>query len=165
MFESSGKLITQLRQFVGTVSLFCVAVLTSGAYHQQPDLSDSVYLVVANLDDSICYMKTEEGQIINLTKLCGANISKDTVLSVRERQFLENYHRFLSKRSSSLPSVQAALLQLQQAPQTVVQYAQQICAYKKSGIVENSALQSQQRVDAEFINTIALEFYCPDLDE
>jgi len=165
MFEIAAKLITQVGQSVCAASFLLVLGLLSIVYHQQPALSHSVYLVARNLDDSICYMKTEEGQIINLNKLCSNSTSNDTVLSTLDQQFLENYQRFLSKRSTSLPSVQAALLQLQQAPQTVIQRAQQVCANIRAGMLQNSALESQESADADLINIMALEFYCPDLDE
>ena len=143
------------------IILLLIASSISILYSQQPSRSQS-----SNQGSFICYLETENGRIINLDKLCG-NITNNSVasLSATDQKFLESYKHFLSKRSPTLSSVQIALSQLQQFPQGVVQRAIRVCTERKSGISHNQVKLPQEAVDADLINLMALEYYCPELDD
>ena len=143
------------------IILLLIASSISVIYFQQPLRSQS-----SNQGSFICYLETENGRIINLDKLCG-NITNNSVasLSATDKKFLESYKYFLSKRSPTLSSVQIALSQLQQFPQGVVQRAIRVCTERKSGILHNQVKLPQEAIDADLINLMALEYYCPELDD
>ncbi|AFZ12833.1 hypothetical protein Cri9333_1952 [Crinalium epipsammum PCC 9333] len=146
------------------IILLLIASSISVFYFQQPLRSQS-----SNQGSFICYLETENGRIINLDKLCGniTNITNNSVasLSATDQKFLESYKYFLSKRSPTLSSVQIALSQLQQFSQGVVQRAIRVCTERKSGISHNQVKLPQEAVDADLINLMALEYYCPELDD
>lgn len=110
-------------------------------------------------------MQTGDGRIINLYQLCVDRKSSNTALSTTDRQFLESYQSFLRKRLGTSPLVQTALAQLQQAPQSIVERAKGVCAAIRTGKPQNSTPPPQGNIDADLINTMALEYYCPDLDD
>ncbi|MBD2386670.1 DUF732 domain-containing protein [Cylindrospermum sp. FACHB-282] len=111
-------------------------------------------------------MQTNEGQIINLSKLCGINKIQvlKSKLSTTDQQFLEDYKSFLRKRQRGLPLINNALSKAQQSPEDIVQHAKRICSSIKTGTPENSQ-EISANIDADIINTMAVEYYCPELDD
>ncbi len=158
MFKMAVQQISKVRQSLPTVSTLLIASLLTILYTPLPSLPQS-----SAEGDLICYLQTEDRQIINLSKLCGSTTPKPA-LSVTDQQFLETYRSFLSKRSRTLPSIVAALSQLQQSPQAVVERATRICTDIKSGTLSRDQLP-QGTVDSDLINLMALEYYCPELDD
>ena len=134
MFKIGVQQISKVSQSLPTISRLLIASLISILYTQQPSLSQS------NAEgDLICYLQTEDKRIVNLSKLCGLTTPKPT-LSVTDQQFLKTYKSFLSKRSRTLPSIVAALSQLQQSPPAVVERATRICINIKSGTLNRDQL-------------------------
>ncbi len=159
--------ISQIGRWVWAMSLLLAPCSISIFYEQQPAVAQLSYLVASDPGDLICYMQTEDGRIINLSKLC---VDKQSTynykaISTTDQQFLRNYQSFLRKRLGTSPLVQTALSQLQQAPQTVVERARRVCAAMSSGVAQNSPPPPQGNIDADLINTMAVEYYCPNLDD
>lgn len=133
------------------VSAFCV---------QLPALSQPMM----NPEDSICYMQTADGRTINLSNLCGGRRTVATpALSGTDQQFLGEYQSFLNRRINTSPHVRTALAQAQRSPQSVVERARGVCSSIQAGISPDSTVE--QTIDADLINTMALEYYCPEFDE
>ncbi|BAZ28262.1 hypothetical protein NIES4074_06930 [Cylindrospermum sp. NIES-4074] len=133
---------------------------------QQTALSESGNSLALASEDFVCYMRSNDGQIINLTKLCSLNnheVGKSN-LSTTDQQFLENYKSFLRKRIGGSPLINNALSQAQKSPEDIVQRAKSICASIKTGTSKNSQVNSGN-IDADIINTMAVEYYCPELDD
>lgn len=158
MSKMAVKRISKVRQSLCTVSTLLIASSITILHPQPPSLSQS-----NAVGDLICYLQAEDGRIINLSKLCGLT-TPSPALSVTDQQFLETYRSFLSKRSRTLPSIVAALSQLQQSPQAVVERATRICTDIKSGTLSRDQLP-QGAIDSDLINTMALKYYCPELDD
>jgi len=117
-----------------------------------------------NPEDSICYMRTADGRAINLSNLCGGRrTGVSPALSGTDQQFLAEYQNFLSRRINTSPLVRTALAQAQQSPQSVVERARSVCSSMQAGIYPDSTVG--QTIDADLINTMALEYYCPEFDE
>jgi hypothetical protein len=133
-----------------TVGAFCVQL----AALSQP---------MMNPEDSICYMQTADGRTLNLSNLCGGRRTVATpALSGTDQQFLAEYQNFLSRRINTSPLVRTALAQAQQSPQSVVERARGVCSSIQAGIPDSTV---EQTIDADLINTMALEYYCPEFDE
>jgi hypothetical protein len=133
------------------VSAFCV---------QLPALSQPVM----NPEDSICYMQTSNGRTLNLSNLCSGRRTVATpALSGTDQQFLAEYQNFLGRRMNTSPLVRTALVQAQQSPQSIVDRARGVCSSIQAGISPEST--AEQAIDADLINTMALEHYCPEFDE
>lgn len=119
---------------------------------------------VMNPEDAICYMQTADGRAINLSNLCGGRRTGATpALSGTDQQFLAEYQNFLSRRINTSPLVRTALAQAQQSPQSVVERARSVCSSIQAGRHPDSTVG--QTIDADLINTMALEHYCPEFDE
>lgn len=117
-----------------------------------------------NPEDSICYMQTADGRTINLSNLCGGRRTVATpALSGTDQQFLGEYQSFLNRRINTSPHVRTALAQAQRSPQSVVERARGVCSSIQAGISPDSTVE--QTIDADLINTMALEYYCPEFDE
>lgn len=158
--------MSKIGRFICTVSWLLVHCSIGILGHQKSALSESAYLVAIDPGDLVCYMQTRDGRIINLNKLCiNNNRSNQTVLSTTDQQFLEEYQSFLRKRAGTSPLVSIAFTKLQQSPQAVVERAQEVCATIRSGNQQNSTQQPQRNIDADLINTMAVDYYCPDLDD
>jgi hypothetical protein len=133
---------------------------------QKTALSESSDLIEITPADLLCYMQSNDGQMINLAQLCGVNNNGVVTsnLSTNDQQFLENYKVFLRRRIGSSPLIDDALSQAQQSPENVVKRAKGICASIKTGTPE-SIQQISGNVDADLINLMAVEYYCPELDD
>jgi hypothetical protein len=129
-------------------------------------LSESGNSLALASEDFVCYMQSNDGQIINLTKLCSINNNEvvKSNLSTTDKQFLENYKSFLRQRQRGSPLINNALSQAQESPEDIVQRAKRICASIKTGTSKNSQVNSGN-IDADIINTMAVEYYCPELDD
>lgn len=158
IFKMAAQQISKVRQSLTTVSTLLIASLIAILHTELPSLSQS-----SAEGELICYLQTEDRRIIDLSKLCGLT-TPTPALSVTDQQFLETYRSFLNKRSRTLPSIAAALSQLQQSPQAVVERATRICTNIKSGTLNRDQLP-QGAVDSDLINIMALEYYCPELDD
>lgn len=117
-------------------------------------------LAAIDLEESICYMHTRDGQVVNLNKLC---TGKDTPISLTDQRFLEKYQSLLRRRLSVSPAVQTALVQTQQNPQAAVQRAQAICTAIRTG--QPQAQPPTELIDADIFDTIAPKYYCPELND
>jgi hypothetical protein len=116
--------------------------------------------------DFLCYMQRSDGQVINLTKLCGIkkNTVVETAISPMDKQFLEQYKFFLKKRLGGSPLISSALSQAEASPENVVKRARGICGAMQSRNPANLDAISRN-IDADIINTMAVEYYCPELDD
>ncbi|QXE26350.1 hypothetical protein B6N60_05081 [Richelia sinica FACHB-800] len=132
----------------------------------QAALSESGNSTANAARDFLCYMQRSDGQVINLTKLCG--IKKNPVLkstiSSTDQQFLQQYKFFLKKRLGGSPLISSALSQAESSPENVVKRARGICGVIQSRDSANLDAISRN-IDADLMNTMAVEYYCPELDD
>jgi len=158
--------MSKIGRLVYTVSLLLVPCSIGVLYHQQSAFSQSAHLVAIDPGDLVCYMQTRDGRIINLNKLCiNNNRRNEIILSTTDQQFLEEYQNFLRKRVGTSPLVSTALAQLRRSPQAIVERAKGVCATIRTGKPQNSTQQPQGNIDADLINTMAVDYYCPNLDD
>lgn len=159
MFNFVTSSTAKAKRSLGPLSLWVVVSAIVGIGSASTALAES-----SPPSDLLCYLQTENGQLVNLSRFCGSSENQARELSPTDQQFLKVYKGFLSKRSQSLPSVAAALSQVQQSPQTVVARAKRICTDVRSGALSQDQLP-QTAVDSDLMNTMAFEYYCPDLDD
>ncbi|XHX77864.1 MAG: hypothetical protein RBJ76_26085 [Stenomitos frigidus ULC029] len=162
LFAFAGKQIKHVGRSPSLFTLLLASAAIGVLNHPQPAFSQTSFLTALNPDDFICYMKTSDGRVLNLTKLCGGD--KETVggISTTEQSFLDSYRAFLGKRSTRLPAVQAALSLAQQNPQAVLQRAQAVCTALRTGQPQPT---TAGQVDGDLFETLAPEYFCPELDE
>ncbi|MDX2100630.1 MAG: DUF732 domain-containing protein [Leptolyngbyaceae cyanobacterium bins.59] len=110
-------------------------------------------------DDAICYMQIGN-RVIDLSQICGKTIS----LSETDQSFLQNYQTLLSRRTRKMPSTQTVLSLAQNDPKAIIQRAQAACAAMREG-ASNLAFATADRPDADVVNKLALNYYCPELDD
>lgn len=167
MFKISTLFLKRSRRAIAPINALLLASAILTLSDQPPALSQSTAG-----EDLICYFQTQNGQVLNLSKLCGHSKQKPVVatpapmsaLSTTDQQFLETYQGFLSKRAKSSPAAVVALAQSQQSPQAIVERAMKICTAVKTGTLSQGQLP-QGSVDSDLINTMAFEYYCPELDD
>ena len=119
--------------------------------------------VAVNPGDSPCYMQTSDGRMLNLSKLCQGG-DRNPGLSAADRAFLARYQDYLRTRLGRLPQTQTALTQAQQNPQALIQRARNACASMQNG-GSKLVFASQAQVDAKVVNDLALNYYCPNLQD
>ncbi|NJR66570.1 MAG: hypothetical protein HC772_16620 [Leptolyngbyaceae cyanobacterium CRU_2_3] len=138
-------------------------------YGQRPSLSIPNPWIAVDPRDAICYMETQNGQIVDLSQVCGGREIQSTTLSntfsTTDQQFFNDYQNVLRYRYGQSPSAQTTLSQAQQNPQAIIQRAQRACASIRDGMLPEMALFSERRVDTSLINTLALDHYCPELED
>lgn len=133
----------------------------AGLQVQQPALSQSVYVDIANSTDFFCFMETNDGQVINLSSMCGNRGSANfpsSALSRVDQRFLQRYQGLLQRRTV-LPGGQALLTQAQQNPQSVIDRAKATCT---------GARQAQpiaDRVTTYLFQVMATQQFCGNLDD
>ncbi|WP_171575593.1 hypothetical protein [Leptolyngbya sp. Cla-17] len=130
--------------------------------HPQPAFSQTNFLTALKPEDFICYMKMNDGRVLNLTNLCSGKSETVSDFSTTDQRFLDEYRSFLGKRSAKLPAVQAALLQAQQNPQAVLQRAQAVCTALRTGQPQPTTAEP---VGEDLFTTLAPEYFCPELDD
>lgn len=109
----------------------------------------------------VCYLQTESGQVVNLSKLCGVKRSEQSTLSIVDQQFLWDYQRSVKQRFKNSAIAQALPRSLQN-PQALIQQAKDACGRIQSGMQPDVAGQSGS-LDGALIKDLALAHYCPDL--
>ena len=156
MLRFAAKRLRQTRRSLSTVLLLTVGAI-SILQSQQPALSRSNYAIATRQTDLICYMQNSSGSVINLSRFCAED--GDTVaISTTDRRFLELYQRSSEGRSSS-PSVQA------QNPQALVERAQALCTAARSRQSQPQIRRVRGSFETLTFEALALEYYCPELDE
>jgi len=145
-------------------SLFTLLLASAaiGVLNHPPALSQSSSLTALNPEDFVCYMQTSDGRVLDLNKLCGGKKGTVNALSTTDQSFLDRYRSYLGKRSTKLPSVQAAQLQAQQNPQAVLQLAQAVCTALRTGQPQPT---TAGQVGDDLFTTLAPEYFCPELDD
>jgi hypothetical protein len=141
--------------FAGAVSVLLPCFLN--AFYSQPGRSQS-----SPEKEFVCYVQLGNQRVINLTNLCG--VGESNQLSVMDQRFLHDYQRSLKARSRPSPQVQAALLEVEQNPQTIVQQAKNVCTKIQNGMLQ-APISQPNRMDSVLVNQLALEHYCPDLND
>lgn len=114
-----------------------------------------MYPKAVNSVDFICYMRTKDGQVVNLSDLCANRRPVDLGLSTlprNDQQFLQRYQGFLEKRAKVSPAVQPLLAQSQQDPQSLIQRAKGVCTGQAQPISD--------RIAAYLFQTMAAKQYC-----
>ncbi len=155
------KCMKRIERSFSVTSLLIVFSAISVLYQQRVALSQSNYLVAADPGDFICYMQTSNGQIINLSRLCGNSKTFVSTISTVDQQFLQRYQGFLEQRAKGSPMVQALISQAQQNPQSVIQRAQAVCTAIRTGQPRPTSGQ----VADDLFQTMAPKHYCPELDD
>jgi hypothetical protein len=116
--------------------------------------------------DSLCYLETTDGRVVNLNRICGVGGSRpSSTLSALDRQFLLEYQAVLNRRHGRSAAAKNALSQAQNNPQAVVKRARDTCANIQKGISPDLAAIGQGGVEAPVIKDLALHHYCPDFDD
>lgn len=115
--------------------------------------------------DAICYMETADGRVLDLSRFCGRQNNRLVSLSSLDQRFLSDYQATMRRRYRRLPAAQTALSQSQQNPQAVIQRAREACTRVQNGMLPELALLGEGRVDSAIVNDLALNRYCPDLND
>lgn len=163
------KRIVEFNKLAWTVHLLLLPCSLIVLFLPQTALSESSNSIAILSAEFICYMQNNDGQIINLTKICDMNNKEingviTSTLSTTDKQFLEDYKGFLKTRLGGSPLIKNALFQAQQSPENIIQRAKGICASIKTGTPEDSQ-KFAENIDGDIINTMAVEYYCPELDD
>lgn len=160
MLGFTVKCVRQTRRSLSTALLFAACAINV-LQAQQSALSQSSYSIATKPSDLICYMQNSNGSVINLSRFCAGD-GNTVAIPTTDQRFLELYQRSLEGRSGGSPSVQAALSQTQQNPRLVVERAQAVCTAIRT---RQSQPQTSRQVGRDSFATLALEYYCPELDE
>lgn len=156
--------IRWLRQFAGIVNRIGMPVLVGALLFPLPARSQPASPLATNPSDLLCYMQTADGRVINLSRFCGGRNSNTGVFfSASDLAFLEQYQARLRDRLGQSPQAQTALAQAQQNPQALIQRAKGACASMAGG-GSATALASPGQIDGKVINDLALNYYCPDMN-
>lgn len=115
--------------------------------------------------DAICYMETADGRVLDLSRFCGRQDNRPVSLTGLDQRFLSDYQTALRRRYSRSPAAQTALSQSQQNPQALIQRAREACARIQNGMLPELALMGEGRVDSAIVNDLALNRFCPELDD
>jgi len=115
--------------------------------------------------DAICYMETADGRVLDLSRFCGRQDNRPVSLTGLDQRFLSDYQTALRRRYSRSSAAQTALSQAQQNPQSVIQRAREACARIQNGMLPELALMGEGRVDSAIVNDLALNRFCPELDD
>lgn len=147
-----------------SLSITSLLILFSaiGVLHQRVALSQSNYLVAVDPEDSICYMQTSDGRVLNLSKLCKGRKPVVPTISTVDQQFLERFQEFLERRANGSPAVQTLISQAQQNPQSIIQRAQAVCTALRTGEAQPGF---GDQVGDDLYQTMAPDYYCPGLDD
>lgn len=162
LFALAGKRVKRTGRSPSLFTLLLASAAIGVLHAPQVALSQASFLTALNPDDFLCYMQTSDGRVLNLSKLCGGKEGTVNALSTTDQSFLDDYRSFLSKRSTKLPAVKAALLQAQQNPQAVLQRAQAVCTALRTGQPQPT---TTGQVGDDLFATLAPEYFCPELDE
>lgn len=154
----------RFRSLVSVVGAFSLLCSSGFLFTQEPARSNPRSILALDASDMLCYMQTADGRVINLSKLCGSRNRNYPVLSTIDQAFLARYQEYLRTRLGGLPQTQTALAQAQQNPQAIIQRAQATCAIIQSG-ESAPAMSSLAQIDAKVVKDLALNYYCPNLDD
>ncbi|MEB3294039.1 MAG: DUF732 domain-containing protein [Synechococcales bacterium] len=114
--------------------------------------------------DSLCYIKLEDGRVINLNQLCGVDSKPMINLSDLDRRFLYDYQNKLRQRLGRSPLAENAILQAQQDPQAIVQRARAACSQIQQGMPPALTAIGSGGAENAFIGKLAIVHYCADLE-
>jgi hypothetical protein len=132
---------------------------------EQTALSLPTAPVTIDPRDSICYIEVTSGRVLDLSQICSAEANRPVSLVSLDRRFMNDYQAALNQRYRQLPAAQTALAQSQQNPQAVLQRARNACARIQNGMLPELALLNEGKADSSIVNQLALNHYCPDLDD
>jgi len=156
LLRFAAKRSRKIKRSLNTVLLLTVGAI-SILQSQQPALARSSYAIATKPTDLICYMQNSSGSVINLSRVC-AEDSNTVAISTTDRRFLDLYRRSSEGRSSSL-SAQA------QNPQSLVERAQALCTAARSSQSQPQIRRVRGSFETLTFEALALEYYCPELDE
>lgn len=152
--------VGQRLQWIGGLFAACVlpVVYLPEAVQAQP--SD---VIAAEPSDFLCYMETNDGDVVDLTRLCGGPTTLlVSTVSRRDQQFLDRYTSLLEQRSRGNPSVQAVVAQAQSSPDSIVNRAKAICSSMRAGQPSPISLAE---IGGDLLQTMAPKYFCPELDD
>lgn len=165
-----------LRLAATVLSITVVPFISAEVVYNPSSSKSSMYPVVASLDinNPICYMQKANGATLNLSSLCGEHLSKKP-LSEIDQKFIESYKNSMS----SYQEAQALVIRrTEKDPQSTIKMAQGVCmalnekmsftTIRKNQydtIVKSVTARSQEiaLIEAQIIESLAPQFYCPKL--
>lgn len=110
---------------------------------------------VADPRDAVCYVEMQDGQVIDLSRICGGNKGR-VALSSLDQQFLKAYQSTLKNRYGRSPSSN---------PQALIERAKNVCTSVRNGLSPSLTAFSQPGLDATVMGDLAVGHYCPELDD
>lgn len=148
----------------GIASKLIIVYVAATSFYSRPAFSQSTRLFIAMDPDLLCFMQTSDGRVVDLSRFCGVERTSIVSLSQVDQQFLERYQALLKRRLGASPQVKVALSQAQSNPGKLIDRARGICAAIRSGTDSTAAAAPQNASDADLISTMAVRYYCPELD-
>lgn len=152
------KIILTKKDFLIFLSLISMVTFQLISY-QLPVLAKFKQPIAPKINSLVCYMQTESGVVLNLTNLCQPE-KVIQFLSERDRKFIKDYKKLLV----SYPQGQTILSIAEDNPELIIKKASQICNELKTGIVSEQRI-NRPDIDADVLNYIAPEYYCPEFSD
>ena len=119
--------------------------------------------------DYFCFMTTQSGQVLDLSKsLCGSKKSTAAVPVNSDQAFIEDYKR----KVMEYPDVRDKLLaSAKQSPELSIRNAKSVCSILKAGFSLDEIQRTETGEKAErsstvndaIISSLAPKYYCPKL--
>jgi Protein of unknown function (DUF732) len=134
------------------------------SFYSHPAFARSDNLFIAMDPDLLCFMQTSDGRVLDLSRFCGGGKTPVSALSDVDQQFLERYQALLKRRLGASPQVKIALSQSQANPGKLIERARGVCTAMRSGTGAIAASSPPDASDADLISTMAVRYYCPELD-
>jgi hypothetical protein len=145
------------------LSLGYFVVAASPAFSEQnPSLSNATNWtkqLSLKQDNPFCFMQTSDNRVINLSQLCGSS----TALTPFDQRFLSRYQSRLNQRIAKLPA--SVKVKLPKSQEALVARAKQACAEIAAGRHPNFPTLTPGTIDADIVNKLALQHYCPELND
>ena len=155
------KYIRKFRKAFSRATAVLILATLKEFTHQLPAQSQVNNPALSNADNLFCYMQTEDRQIVSLENLCNVKKQKLIELSSKDRQFIEDYKKLLK----GYPKAQTALSRIvEQNPQIIIRKAAELCNELKNGKISKSRIE-QPELDADILNSVAPEYYCPQFND
>ncbi len=148
----------------GVASRLIIVYVAATSFYSRPAFAQSTRLFIAMDPDLLCFMQTSDGRVLDLSRFCGMGSTPISTLSNVDQQFLERYQTFLRRRLGASPQVNVALSQAQIDPRKLIDRARGVCTAMRSGTDAISASSPPDVSDADLISTMAVRYYCPELD-
>ena len=171
MKTTTTKLFSLVAVF--SASLFPLIYAEVGLGPPAPKSSKSPVVSRLDTEAPICYMQRANGSTVDLSKLCGAQV-EGTNLSEKDQKFLDSYNNLLSPYQEGQVLVTP---NAEKDPQSTIKLAQGVCSalerkvsldeiqksqYDRIRETEDPRRQKIALIEAEIIDFLAPEFYCPE---